>query len=72
MCNSTYRRSPGYHLKTFAFDNLYVSDASTFPLPLVRPPTLTIIGQSKRLAKHLIGTRLRDTQIRKEENVALA
>ena len=60
------------NLKTFAFDNLYVSDASTFPLPLVRPPTLTIIGQSKRLAKHLIATRLGDTQIRKEEKVALA
>ncbi len=46
------------NLKTFAFDSLYVSDASTFPAPLVRPPTLTIIGLSKRLAKHLISTKL--------------
>ncbi len=52
----------GHHLdsnlKTVDFDNLYVSDASTFPAPLVRPPTLTIIGLSKRLAKHLIKTKL--------------
>ena len=48
-------------LKTIKFDNLYVSDASTFPLPLVRPPTLTIIGQSKRLAKHLVATKLQST-----------
>jgi|GEM_PF-78246 len=47
-----------HNLQTHAFDNLYVSDASTFPLPLVRPPTLTIIGLSKRLAKHLTATKL--------------
>ena len=59
-------------LKTFAFDNLYVSDASTFPLPLVRPPTLTIIGQSKRLAKHLVGAALKDNQqIDKEQKAEL-
>lgn len=48
-------------LKTHAYDNLYVSDASTFPAPLVRPPTLTIIGLSKRLAKHLVASKLQST-----------
>ncbi len=33
---------------------LYVSDASVFPEALDRPTVLTIIGLSKRLAKHLL------------------
>lgn len=48
------------NLKMHDVDNLYVSDASTFPMPLMRPPTLTIIGLSKRLAKHLVGNVLTD------------
>ena len=40
-------------LKVEGFDQLYVCDASTFPGALDRPPTLTIIGLGKRLAKHL-------------------
>ncbi len=36
-------------------DGLYVCDASVFPEALDRPTVLTIIGLSKRLAKHLAG-----------------
>lgn len=39
-------------LKT-EFDNLYVCDASVIPEAWGRPPTLTLIGLGKRLAKHL-------------------
>ena len=41
------------NLKTKKFDNLYVCDASVFPEPLGRPPSLSILGMGKRLAKHL-------------------
>jgi choline dehydrogenase-like flavoprotein len=34
---------------------LYVCDASVFPEALARPTVLTIIGLSKRLAKHILG-----------------
>jgi hypothetical protein len=41
-------------LKT-EYDNLYVCDCSVIPVAWGLPPTLTIIGLSKRLAKHLEG-----------------
>ncbi len=41
------------NLKTHNFDNLYVCDASVFPEPLGLPPSLSILGMGKRLAKHL-------------------
>jgi len=41
------------NLKTKKFNNLYVCDASVFPEPLGRPPSLSILGMGKRLAKHL-------------------
>lgn len=44
-------------LKT-EYDNLYVCDASVIPEPWGRPPTLTVIGLGKRLAKHLAGSQL--------------
>jgi choline dehydrogenase-like flavoprotein len=37
------------------YDNLYVCDASVIPEPWGRPPTLTLIGLGKRLARHLAG-----------------
>jgi choline dehydrogenase-like flavoprotein len=39
-------------LKT-EYDNLYVCDCSVIPEAWGLPPTLTIIGLGKRLAKHL-------------------
>jgi choline dehydrogenase-like flavoprotein len=45
---------PGSDLKT-EFDNLYVCDCSVIPEAWGLPPTLTIIGLGKRLAKHLAG-----------------
>jgi len=57
----------GEHLDTnlkTRFENLYVCDASTFPAALVRPPTLTIIGLGKRLAKHLVSTVFADQRER--------
>ena len=42
------------HLKT-EIQGLYVCDASVFPEALARPTVLTIIGLSKRLAKHIQG-----------------
>jgi choline dehydrogenase-like flavoprotein len=33
---------------------LYVCDASVFPEALARPTVLTIIGLSRRLAKHIL------------------
>ena len=41
-------------LKT-EYDNLYVCDCSVIPQAWGLPPTLTIIGLGKRLAKHLSG-----------------
>jgi choline dehydrogenase-like flavoprotein len=41
------------NLKTKKLNNLYVCDASVFPEPLGRPPSLSILGMGKRLAKHL-------------------
>lgn len=41
-------------LKT-EYDNLYVCDCSVIPEAWGLPPTLTIIGLGKRLAKHLAG-----------------
>jgi choline dehydrogenase-like flavoprotein len=41
-------------LKT-EYDNLYVCDCSVIPESWGLPPTLTIIGLGKRLAKHLAG-----------------
>ncbi len=43
------------NLKT-KFANLYVCDASAYPAPLGLPPTLTILGMGKRLAKHLVSS----------------
>ena len=40
------------NLKT-KFDNLYVCDCSVIPEAWGLPPTLTILGLGKRLAKHL-------------------
>lgn len=40
------------NLKT-KFSNLYVCDSSAYPESLGLPPTLTILGMGKRLAKHL-------------------
>lgn len=40
------------NLKT-EFDNLYVCDCSVLPEAWGLPPTLTIIGMAKRLAKHI-------------------
>ncbi len=37
------------------YDNLYVCDASVIPEAWGRPPTLTLIGLGKRLARHLAG-----------------
>ncbi len=37
------------------YENLYVCDASVIPEPWGRPPTLTLIGLGKRLARHLAG-----------------
>jgi choline dehydrogenase-like flavoprotein len=37
------------------YDNLYVCDCSVIPEAWGLPPTLTIIGLGKRLAKHLTG-----------------
>ena len=42
------------NLKT-EYDNLYVCDCSVIPKAWGLPPTLTIIGLGKRLAKHLTG-----------------
>ena len=42
------------HLQT-EVQGLYVCDASVFPEALARPTVLTIIGLSKRLAKHILG-----------------
>ena len=42
------------NLKT-EYDNLYVCDCSVIPEAWGLPPTLTIIGLGKRLAKHLAG-----------------
>lgn len=39
------------------YRNLYVCDASVIPEAWGRPPTLTLIGLGKRLAKHLAGVR---------------
>lgn len=36
------------------YENLYVCDASVYPEPLGLPPSLTILGMGKRLAKHLV------------------
>jgi choline dehydrogenase-like flavoprotein len=41
-------------LKT-EYDNLYVCDCSVIPEAWGLPPTATIIGLGKRLAKHLSG-----------------
>ena len=41
-------------LKT-EYNNLYVCDCSVIPEAWGLPPTLTIIGLGKRLAKHLTG-----------------
>jgi choline dehydrogenase-like flavoprotein len=41
------------NLKT-QFDNLYVCDCSVIPEAWGLPPTLTIIGLGKKLAKHLL------------------
>jgi choline dehydrogenase-like flavoprotein len=37
------------------FENLYVCDCSVIPEPWGLPPTLTLIGFGKRLARHLLG-----------------
>ena len=37
------------------YENLYVCDASVIPEAWGRPPTLTLIGLGKRLARHLAG-----------------
>jgi len=42
------------NLKT-EYDNLYVCDCSIIPEPWGLPPTSTIIGLGKRLAKYLLG-----------------
>lgn len=42
------------NLKT-EYDNLYVCDCSVIPEAWGLPPTTTIIGLGKRLAKHLLG-----------------
>ncbi|UCD85209.1 MAG: GMC family oxidoreductase, partial [Deltaproteobacteria bacterium] len=41
------------NLKT-KFDNLYVCDCSVIPEAWGLPPTQTILGLGKRLAKHLL------------------
>ncbi len=41
-------------LKT-KFDNLYVCDCSVMPEECGLPPTMTLLGLGKRLAKHLLG-----------------
>ncbi|MBU1341845.1 MAG: GMC family oxidoreductase N-terminal domain-containing protein, partial [Proteobacteria bacterium] len=38
-----------------AYDNLFVCDCSVIPEAWGQPPTTTIIGLGKRLAKHLLG-----------------
>lgn len=43
------------------YENLYVCDASVIPEPWGRPPTLTLIGLGKRLARHLAVPLLPDT-----------
>jgi choline dehydrogenase-like flavoprotein len=42
------------NLKT-EYDNLYVCDCSVIPEAWGLPPTLTLIGLGKRLARHLAG-----------------
>ena len=44
------------NLKT-AYDNLYVCDCSIIPEAWGLPPTSTIIGLGKRLAKYLLGVK---------------
>jgi choline dehydrogenase-like flavoprotein len=57
-------------LKT-EYDNLYVCDCSVIPQAWGLPPTLTLIGLGKRLAKHLSGEK-KDSRAREaEESTAL-
>jgi choline dehydrogenase-like flavoprotein len=48
------------NLKT-EYDNLYVSDCSVIPEAWGLPPTLTILGLSKRLSKHLLNEKFTKT-----------
>ena len=48
------------------YDNLYVCDCSVIPEAWGLPPTLTLIGLGKRLAKHLSGED-KDAKIRDAE-----
>ena len=52
------------HLQT-EIQGLYVCDASVFPEALARPTVLTIIGLSKRLAKHLVQNEKLTTETRR-------
>jgi choline dehydrogenase-like flavoprotein len=55
------------NLKT-EYDNLYVCDCSVIPEAWGLPPTATIIGLGKRLAKHLLGQkRIIDAQHRETQ-----
>jgi choline dehydrogenase-like flavoprotein len=49
------------------FDNLFVCDCSVIPEAWGMPPTTTIIGLGKRLAKHLLGEKyLEDGKLQKD------
>ena len=49
------------------FENLYVCDCSVIPEAWGLPPTLTIIGLGKRLARHLAGES--EDQVREQDTV---
>lgn len=56
------------NLKT-EYDNLYVCDCSVIPEAWGLPPTLTIIGLGKRLAKHLAGeSNLKESLLERAED----
>ena len=57
------------NLKT-EYDNLYVCDCSCIPEAWGLPPTATIIGLGKRLAKHLMGYK-QISDIQQRETVAV-
>jgi len=56
-------------LKT-KFDNLYVCDCSVIPEEWGLPPTMTLLGLGKRLARHLLGEKQSNEDKRVENNGA--
>lgn len=46
--------------------NCYVADASAIPEPWGLPPTLTLIGLAKRLAKYLVGERSQQVEVERQ------